>query len=68
MITILLNKIPDSGFCSDYKNNTTCPYFDTEGGHKSCLLWDLLDISYTQEQMPDKVINTVCTWQKKVIV
>jgi len=63
---IKLTKIPDT-HCRLY-SGSICPYYDNEGGHDSCRLWDLLDVDYKQERTTDGVINTVCTWQKKVVV
>ncbi len=67
MITIVLSKIPESGFCTE-NGKPDCPYFDNEGGHNTCRLFDLLNVNYTQDQLPDRVINNICTWKNKVVI
>lgn len=66
MLTVLLTQIPDT-HCRLY-SGTVCPYYDNEGGHDTCRLWDFLGVNYKQERTPEGVINTVCSWEKKVVL
>lgn len=70
MITVALTQIPESGQCvrCDGEYHKICPYYSNEGGHMICELWDFLGVDYKQERTPQGVVNTVCSWQKKVIV
>jgi hypothetical protein len=63
---IKLTGIPDT-HCRLY-DGAICPYYDNEGGHDTCRLWDFLGVTYKQERTTEGVINTVCTWTKKVVV
>lgn len=63
---IKLTQIPDT-HCRLY-SGSICPYYDNEGGHDSCRLWDLLGVDYKQENTQEGVVNTVCSWKKKVVI
>lgn len=63
---IKLTQIPDK-HCRLY-TGYTCPYYDNEGGHDSCRLWDFLGVDYKQQRTELGIVNTICSWQKEVVV
>lgn len=64
---IKLTGIPTSGYCYE-KNGVICPYFDNEGGHYTCKLFDPLNMETHQGKTKDGNVLGICAWKSKVVV